>query len=428
LTLYNSDMRLSMACVCLLLATATAQNPVRSPQQTDQSSVTVPMTLDHNRVMIDVEIPQPDGANKRVQGWVNNGDPDQRMSQNVAAAMGLSISCDGQVCSGKPNPQTAPFELLIGGMRIRLSTTKEIKISSGAATIAPGTHAQINIPSAVLRNYDVLIDFPGRELTIAEPGSIRFNGAGNKVQIDPGSGRIRVPSQIENKKYNLALDLGSPISSLSGELFDKLAGAHPDWPHMTGAIGPANLSGEQDELNLKLMRLDRIQFGSLHLIDVPVAKSPTDRTANFQQQAGAGTIGLLGADVLLNYRVGIDHAHSMLYFDIGRTSSFPEFDVVGLTLRPDNDRGFTVVAVAEFNGKSSVPNVQLGDQLTAVDEIPVISSTMGQVWAMLRGSPGQERKLTIERGGKQLTIVANVEHFLAAAPDDDEHKHNRSGH
>ena len=416
-----------MACICLLIASAATQNPASSAPQAEPSSVTVPITLDHNRVIIEVGIPQPDGTSKRIPAWVDNGEPDQWISQNVAVAMGLNFSCDGQVCSGGPNPQARRFEVLIGGMRILLAATREVKIPSGATAIAPGTHAQMNIPSTVLRNYDVLIDFPGRELTIAKPGSIRFNGTGNKVQIDPVSGLIRVPSQLENKKYNVALDLGSPISLLSGELFDKLAGAHPDWPHMTGAIGPANMSGAQDELTLMLMRLDRVQFGSLHLIDVPVAEFPSDRIANFQQRVGAGTIGLLGADVLLNYRVGIDYAHSLLYFDIGRTSSFPEFDVVGLTLRPDNDRGFAVIAVADFEGKPSVPDVQAGDHLTAVDGIPVINSTLGQAWAMLGGSPGQERKLTIERGGKQLTVVATVEHFLAAAPDQDEHKHNRSG-
>ena len=42
---------------------------------------------------------------------------------------------------------------------------------------------------------------------------------------------------------------------------------------------------------------------------------------------------------------------------------------------------------------------------------------MGQVWAMLGGSPGQERTLTLERGDKQFTVTLVVQHFLAATPD-----------
>ncbi len=67
------------------------------------------------------------------------------------------------------------------------------------------------------------------------------------------------------------------------------------------------------------------------------------------------TAGLLGAQALLNYRVGIDYAHSTVYFDIGRIVQFPDFDVMGLILRPEDDGRFTILGVADFNGKPSVP-------------------------------------------------------------------------
>jgi hypothetical protein len=47
---------------------------------------------------------------------------------------------------------------------------------------------------------------------------------------------------------------------------------------------------------------------------------------------------------------------------------------------------------------------------------------LGQVWSLLEGSPGQERKLTIARAGKQFTVVAQAQHFLGGAPDNDEAK------
>ena len=40
--------------------------------------------------------------------------------------------------------------------------------------------AEINIPSTVLRNYDVLINFPDREFTIAQPGTLKFKGVKHK--------------------------------------------------------------------------------------------------------------------------------------------------------------------------------------------------------------------------------------------------------
>jgi C-terminal processing protease CtpA/Prc len=137
---------------------------------------------------------------------------------------------------------------------------------------------------------------------------------------------------------------------------------------------------------------------------------------------------VLGSDALMNYRVGLDYAHSSAYFDIGRTFKFPEFDVVGLVLRPEDDTRFTILGVADFEGAPSVPEVQAGDHLVAVDGIPVPDSTMGQVWSLLEGSPGQERKLTVERAGKQFTVAAKVQHFLADTNETETKERSRRKH
>ena len=224
--------------------------------QSAAKSVTVPITLNHNRVVIDVDISRPDGSTRRIRGWVDNGNPDLYLSRRVATLLGLNVTCGEHECSAPP-----PLDITIGGMRISLAAVKEAKIPlkpvDAAAALFPGMSAEINIPSTILRNYDVLINFPGHELTIAQPGTLKFNGGKAKVIVNPETGLVQVPSQIENKKYNLALDVGSSISFLSEELFAGLAATHPYWPHMTGAVGPANMWGLDDEPNWKLIRVDR---------------------------------------------------------------------------------------------------------------------------------------------------------------------------
>jgi hypothetical protein len=398
----------SVIALCLAVSAAFAQN---SPKlETEQKSVTVPITLDHNRAVIDVYLPLPDGSTKRVRGWVDNGNPNFEMSRRAATLMGLAVTCSEAECSAPP-----PAAINIGEMKITLSAIKKatipLKPPSAATVMEAGMSAEINLPSTVLRNYDVLFDFPNREFTIGAPGSLKFKGVSAKVQVNAENGRIEVPAQIENKKYSLELGLGSSISFLNDELFAKLATAHPDWPHMTGAVGPANLWGAHDESDWKLMRIDRLQFGPLHFTSVPFVKLTGE--AMTSDKTGTATNGLLGSEALLNYRVGIDYAHSAVYFDLGSTFKFPDFDVIGLVLRPEDDTRFTVIGVAEFEGKPSVADVQPGDHLVAVDGIPVPDSTMGQVWSLLEGSPGQERKLTLEREGKQFTVSAKVQHFLA---------------
>jgi len=276
-----------------------------------------------------------------------------------------------------------------------------------------------------LRNYDVLINYPDHEFMIAYPGTLKFNGVNTKVTVNPQNGLIQVPSQIERKKYNLGLDVGEPISYLSQELFEKLSATHSDWPQLMGAIGPANVSGSVDEPKRKLMRVDRLQYGPLFLTDVAVAEFSGEKT-RFENRFGGPTAGLLGSEALLNYRVGLDYAHSTVYFDIGRLFDVPDFDVVGLILRPEDDGRFTILGISDYEGKPSVPQgdngVHVGDSLIAVDGIPVLGSTLGQVWSMLGGSPGMERTLTVERAGRQLTIAAQVLHFLGDVPRENQTK------
>jgi hypothetical protein len=422
-THYNRPMRLQTGLISAALFTAVmpAQNPPKLAPQPETKSVTVPITLDHSRVVIDVDLSLPDGSTNRIRGWVDNGGPDLYLSRRLATQLGLNITCGEHECSAPP-----PREIVIGGVKISLAAVKEAKIPlkpvAAAAVLFAGVSAEINIPSTVLRNYDVLINFPGHELTLAPPGTLKFNGVKAKVIVNPENGLVQVPSQIENKKYNLALDAGSSISFLAEELFDKLASGHPDWPHMTGAVGPANIWGLDDEPTWKLMRLDRLQYGPLFLTNVAVVEFPKDRQDFFEKRAGIPTAGLLGADLLANYRVGLDYVHSTVYFEIGRLFNFPEFDVIGLILRPEDDGGFTILGMADYDGKPTVPEAQAGDHLIAIDGIPVSGSTLGQVWLMLGGVPGKERRLTVERIGKQFTIAARVQHFLGEINENDKSK------
>jgi hypothetical protein len=192
---------------------------------------------------------------------------------------------------------------------------------------------------------------------------------------------------------------------------------------MIGAVGAANMWGSDNETSGKLLRLERLQYGPAFLANVAMAEFPKATMEYFAARAGIPTVGLLGANALLNYRVGVDFARSMAYFEVGSTFRAPDFDLIGVILRPETDGSFTILGVADFEGHPSVPEVQSGDALVAVDSTPVRGLTMGQVWALLKGQPGQQRKLTVKRGGNAFTVLAKVQHFLG---EDAEESRNQS--
>jgi hypothetical protein len=383
-------------------------------------SVTVPFALDQGRIVVDVTLALGDGSTERVRGWVDNGSSDFYVNRRVAALLGVGLSCDGQFCRG--SFKVGGPEVAIGGMTISLGGVKEVKVPVLASAIAPGMSAEINIPTTILRNYDVVVNFPDRELTLSTPGRVNFKGVKSKMAVRSKDGLIGIPSKIENKNYELGLDLGSSVNFLSEELFEKISGAHPAWPRMLGAVGPFNTGEYGDEAKWQLMRVERLQFGPLFLSDVAVTGFHQNLLKNRIGQTESGFAGVLSSEALLNYRVGLDYAHSEIYFDIGRTVRFPDFDVVGLILRPEGDTGFSIIGIADLDGKPSVPGVEAGDRLVAIDETPVGDFTLGQVWSLLQGAPGAERRLTVSRAGKQVNVRATVQHFLGDVVGDESGK------
>ncbi|HZQ24006.1 MAG TPA: hypothetical protein VFA89_14545 [Terriglobales bacterium] len=407
----------SAVALLLFLAGAAFASPAPS------NSATVPITLDHDRIIVDVRLPLPDGTTKRVRAWVDNGNPDLWITENVAKLMNLPLSSETREhIGGKGRTAQAPRAVILGGMEISFAGIKEAK-ATAADAVGPGLSAEINLPSSVLRNYDILINYPDREFTIAAPGTLKFEGVKSKLLLNSENGLVQVPSKLENKNYNFGLDVGTPVSFLSGALLADFERAHPDWPHMTGAISIANLWGMSDEAHAQLLKAPRLQFGPVALTDVIFSTLPTDIMEFIQKRAGMETAGLLGASALINYRVGLDYKHETLYLDLRNFYKPRDMDVIGFILRPELDGRYTILGIADYDGKPSVPEAQPGDVLISSDGARATGATMGQVWSSLEGNPGQTRKLVLDRAGKQIEVDATVRHFLGDTSSDKDKKH-----
>ena len=377
-------------------------------------AVTVPITLDHNRTIIDVYLNLPDGKTRRVRAWVDNGNTELWMTEALAKQLDLPLTGDPKpALYGQQRAGHAPNSVQIGGMTIELTGIKEAQAILDRESVAPGCSAEITIPSTALRAYDVRFDFPERQFTIGPPGSIPFKGHSSKVLVNSQNGLIQVPSKIAGKEFNLALDLGASITLISAQQLADWQESQPSWPHMTGGIADADMWGTNEELTWKVLRIPSLQFGEAQLTHVAAASFPDQELKWFQDRAGLPTIGLLGANALVNDSVGIDYAHSIVYLEPRNVASVQDMDVVGLILRPEADRRYTVLGVADYEGKPSVPDVKAGDVLVGVDGAPAAGATMGQVWSLLGGTPGQIRTLTLEREGKRFTVDATVRRFLS---------------
>ena len=403
-------MKLLGAFLAVLVLTLTLQaQPAARP-------VTVPITLDHNRAIIDVYLSLPDGKTKRVRAWVDNGNAELWMTEGLAKQLGLPFSGDPKpALYGKQRSIHTPASLQIGGMTIQFAGVQEAVAILDRESVAPGCSAEITLPSTVLRSYDVSFDFPSRQFTIGPAGSVQFKGQPSKVMLNSQNGLIQVASKIEGEESNLALDLGASTSLISAERLKQLQKSQPSWPHMTGGIAASNMWGTDEELRWEVLRIPNVQFGATTLTKVAAASFPDQELKWFQDRAGLPTAGLIGANALVDYRVGLDYAHSTVYIERTNRISAPDMDVVGLILRPESDGRYAILGVADYEGKPSVPEVKAGDILLGVDGAPATGATMGQVWSLLGGTPGQIRTLTLERESERFTADAHVRRFLPPA-------------
>jgi hypothetical protein len=382
--------------------------------QTAPKSVTVPVTLDHNRTIVDVRLPLPDGKTTRVRAWVDTGNPELWITADLAKKLGLVLAGDPRpTLYGKERASTVPAEMQVGGMSISLAGVKEAHAILDRESIAPGCSAEINLPSTILRSYDVIFDYPERQFTIGTPGSVAFKGSPVKSMITEAS-LIQVPAKIAGQNYSAVLDTGASISLISSDLVARWHKAQPTWPWMKGAVAAANMWGLDEEPQWELLRLPALALGPSPLANVAVVGFPEEELKQFQLRAGTSSIGLLGANALRGLRVGIDYAHGTVYLEAAGGAPGADMNVVGLTLRPEPDERYTVLGVIEIDGKSAVPGVKPGDVLLGVDGAPVTGATMGQVWSLLGGAPGQVRKLVVERAGQRMTVEAAVREFLTA--------------
>jgi hypothetical protein len=346
---------------------------------------------------------------------VDNGNLDLYLTESLAQKLGLSaISAEKPAPGAKATLVRPPRNLEIGGITISLEGIEQAHAILNRDSITPGSSAEINLPATVLRHYDVLFDYPNRQFTIGPAGSIPFHGRATQAEINAKNGLIQIGAAIDGQSYSLGLDLTSSATLISAEAMDKWRVARPSWPRMMGAIASSNLWGSDEEAEWILTRVPEIRYGNATLTNVVAATFPAKYLRSFQERAGVETAGLIGATALRNYRVGIDYAHNHVYFEETSKAFWPDTDVVGVTLRPEADGRYTIVAVPEFDGKPAVAGVQAGDVLVGVDGAPATGATMGQVWSLLGGTPGTTRTLTLERDGKRFSADATVRRFLAA--------------
>jgi hypothetical protein len=387
-------------------------------------SVTVPMTLDHNRMLVDAEIQRQDGSWRPARLWVDTGNPEFFISEALARDLGIDLSTASKDATGGALEVAPPAGVRIGGLLLDFQGVTS-RVLFEPRWLFSTMHNDANLPATVLQRYHVIFDYPGSGLTIAAPGSLKPRGTRAPASINRSTGIVQLDAVIAGEPFSFALDNGASYSFASDEPILRLAEQHPDWPRCTGAVGCANIWGYWPrEGAWPVLRVPELEWGGVRLTDVGIVALPAffaggaSVGAWYSQKTASPVVGFLGPNALKAFRVEIDYAGSAVYFTPGAGASpgaggaGHDMDLVGLTLRLGADGRYLVIGIAEKDGQPVVAGVEPGDVLLEVGGMAVTGATMGTAVDALRGTPGDVRTLVLERNGTRIVVEARVERIL----------------
>jgi len=391
-----------------------------SCQKSNNHSVTVPMFLDHNRMLIDAEMQKSDGSWRKVRLWIDPGNPTFSLSEKLARDIGLDLSvADDPEFKGARLAVPPPAGLRIGDFYLNTDSVNTI-VMFQPFWFFTTMHNDANLPSSILRKYHIVFDYPKGEFTVALPNSTKPKGTESKASIHPETGIVQMDAFLDGDSLSFALDVGASYSFISEEKLLKFSARNPSWPNITGTLGCANMWGwwPANEQQFPVVRIPQIQWGNEVFTDIGFAGvtkfSPDGPTLGewYSRKTAKPVDGFIGPNALKGYRVEIDYANSLVYFEKGKENDPTEMDIVGLSVRQLPDSTYQVVGLVQKNGKPCVDNIEPEDIIVSIDGFQTKGATMGTVVDKLRGKPGDLREIVIDRKGKEVVVKAKVEHFL----------------
>lgn len=268
------------------------------------------------------------------------------------------------------------------------------------------------LPGRALQKYKVIVDYPGKLFTVAKPGALKPQGVAIPAPFRPESGHPRIELTIAGESFGFLLDTGATYSMIRRDLLDRWIAAHPEWRHITGAVGPANMEGNAAEPNALMIRIPEAHWAQFALKGVGVVSRPKETYEASSREMVRPIVGALAGNVLKHFRVEIDYPSQTVFLQ--RSDSIQEhgLNTVGLILKIDSNGKLIVVGVSPQASPRTRKNVRPGDVILRIGK--TTPSVVSLMWAAqaLSGTPGEKKTLLIERAGKQIPATVEVSRLL----------------
>jgi hypothetical protein len=269
-----------------------------------------------------------------------------------------------------------------------------------------GTAIDAIIGCELMSKYVVKIDFDERKLTLFDPATFSYKGAGAVLPLEVRScvpvvrAKIGMPDQ-EPIEGEFLIDEPHPGAVMFTTPFIR----RNNLLEAARKVNPRLVHGSAMGVGGKIDLVDG-RVGSLHLgpyeMKMATAGYPEAKAGAF---ARTDIAGILGGEVWRRFRVWLDYAHGKLILEPDAQFRDPfESDASGLRVRSAGPP-FREIVVSEVNEDSpaSDAGIQKGDQILELAGNPAAQLTVWQIRTMMKKA-GNKYALKLRRGEREFTV------------------------
>jgi hypothetical protein len=268
------------------------------------------------------------------------------------------------------------------------------------------------LPGGAFKKYQVIIDYPRKLFTIGHAGSIRHEGQALRCPFLPDQGHPRVEVVIDGTAYGFLLDTGAKVTLVGRDLMQSWAARHSDWPRSSAAVGPANMTGHDNERDAFMLRIPELDWTIFKLRDVAIVSRPSAVYEQSSQEMTAPIVGALAGNVLSSFRIEIDYPQQMAYLKKSGKPDPHDMDTVGVVLSVNDSGDLVVKGISPRASSLTRENLHPGDVLVRIDGANPSPRTLTAAAQALSGTPGEIKHLLVRRNGIQFTTTVTVAHIL----------------
>src|SRR5262245_52137321 len=216
-----------------------------------ERSGTVPFIFDDNRVFAELNFVRPNGTLRKALAFVDLGTPslvlDKKLREELQGGPGKPVIL-----------RVGDLEIKIDPSAVEADTGLGFTGRDGKRTLP----VEAVLSGSVLTNYQVVIDYAKRTLTVAQPSTLKNMGDAVPCRVSEKTGMISITGDIDGRAYALAIDTGSAYSWVREDVAEQWTKAHSEWERGTGAVGEANMQTGTDgaESRATILRLPEIKL------------------------------------------------------------------------------------------------------------------------------------------------------------------------